>query len=152
MLVRKNCKSYSEGAVWLANTFGSNAQRLGCAITAYKKKPGGQSAWSCESTARSCESIRFTRSRARSNCWAIALSFLRWCLFFVPRGNVALCASDGCSSIGRAPDSKSGGWGFKSLRPCSRLNSVNQICLLVGTSCCVCCPALLAGVIKWLRA
>ena len=24
----------------------------------------------------------------------------------------------GCSSIGRAPDSKSGGWGFKSLRPC----------------------------------
>ena len=27
-------------------------------------------------------------------------------------------ALDGCSSIGRAPDSKSGGWGFKSLRPC----------------------------------
>ena len=25
---------------------------------------------------------------------------------------------NGCSSIGRAPDSKSGGWGFDSLRPC----------------------------------
>ena len=110
------------------NMSGWNAPRAGTGTTGSRKRPGERTAWSSRSIAGASGSTRRTRNRGRSKSRPKTAGEFR--LLGCPMSigieavRVQLPAvaeiSYERSSIGRAPVSKTGGWGFDSLRSCCR--------------------------------
>ncbi len=125
-VVRETIEAFEGGVlIRCANTYGSNAPGAASATTESRKRRAAPNAWSAANTAVASVNTRRIKSRGRNDCRRDGESGARGRpVVSAGRTRVATAVGFGArsskerSSIGRAPVSKTGGWGFDSLRSC----------------------------------